>query len=212
MSKDTITKEVLETDSTVQVGKEINWVDKQCAETVYCTPDYLAKALRDYYGGEIPFDAATLASNPLEAVKFCTEKQDGLLTPWEPRTFVNPPYGEEISAWTEKIHLEAAGQREVIALLPCGARFSTNYWQWDILASELDVILFVKGRVGFLDARGEQRKQNPYDSAFYGFNVDVRRFCACMGHLGKIVIVAGVYYRPDKNPLKRRLADRYAAT
>lgn len=175
-----------------------NMADLRCQSTVYITPPKLHTPLCKYFpGGQIPLDPATEPNNPLGAKNFCTGSSedpgslgDGLVVPWVDygSVFVNPPYGKGIKDWCEKIHEETVAGCEILALLPCGARFSTRYWQDHILNSGLDVTLFVRGRVQFKrpDGSGTQG-QNPYDSQLIGFNVDIDKFVECFKHLGKVV-------------------------
>jgi len=171
--------------------------DLICKSTIYITPAKVADPVREYFGGAIPLDPATEPTNPLSATQFCagpscngTSLGDGLTTAWSDYkgTFVNPPYGKDLKHWCKKIHEEAVLGASILALLPCGARFGTKYWQEHIFNQGLDVALFVKGRVQFLrpDGSGTQG-QNPADSCIWGFNVDVARFTKCFNHLGTVI-------------------------
>lgn len=92
-----------------------------------------------------------------------------------------------IVLWALKIHTEARRGVPIIALLPCGARFGTEYWQQHILINELKAVCFVRGRIKFINgATGLPGKGNNYDSMFYGFNVDVDRFAAAFKPLGVV--------------------------
>jgi hypothetical protein len=179
-----------------QVAKK-NMTDLKCKSTVYLTPDKILVPVRKYFGGSIPLDPATEDSNPTSALNYAagpncngTSLGDGLGLSWSDYsgTFVNPPYGKILQKWCAKIHEETVLGAQILALLPCGARFATKYWQEHIFNSGLDVALFVRGRVQFLrpDGSGTQG-QNPYDSQLLGFNVDVDHFVKCFGHLGKVV-------------------------
>jgi site-specific DNA-methyltransferase (adenine-specific) len=172
--------------------------DLKCQTTIYITPPKIVDPVRSYFpGGVIPLDPATEPDNPLAALKFAagpscngTSLGDGLDICWADHegVFLNPPYGKGMKHWCAKIHEETVLGASILALLPCGARFGTRYWQDHIFNSGLDVTLFVRGRVQFLrpDGSGTQG-QNPYDSQLLGFNVDVDRFVSCFKHLGKIV-------------------------
>lgn len=166
-----------------------NFVDKSCKSTVYITPTKYLDPVRIYFGGTIPFDIATEPSNPAKADKFWTKEDDALSKDWPDEAFLNPPYGKVMKIWTDKIAMECGKGKTVIALLPCGARFSTRYWQKDILQRDLTSICFVKGRIPFLRPDGTKAKSNPYDSAFYGFNVDPEYFEECFSVLGKVTTV-----------------------
>ncbi len=167
-----------------------NWVDKQCAETVYLTPEKILEPVREYFGGAIPLDPATEKTNPTKALQFFTIEDDGLKQQWNVPTFVNPPFGKAIREFMKKIHDEAIRDkaRPILALLPCGARFSTKYWQNDALIPQLNAICFVKGRVKFLRPDGTVAKQNTYDSQIYGYNVDTNLFKFCFKHIGRILL------------------------
>lgn len=166
-----------------------NWVDKECKDTIYITPEKVLAPIRRYFGGPIPLDAATEKNNPTKALQFFTIEDNALVQTWLPPTFVNPPFGGEIVPFMKKIHEEAVRDRTrpILALLPCGARFSTKYWQAHALVPELHAICFVKGRVKFLRPDGSVAKQNPYDSQIYGYNIDIKTFNDSFKDLGKCV-------------------------
>jgi hypothetical protein len=173
---------------TGQTGEEedgTNWVDKRCGSVEWYTPTAILDPVRHYFGGPIPLDPATAADNPTGATRFFTEADDGLSRPWDWPTFVNPPYGGTMADWCQKIHAEAERGTVILALLPCGARFSTEYWQEHILHGRLTALCFHRGRVKFVGEGGE-RPGNPYDSALYGFNADPRKFARAFGPLGKV--------------------------
>lgn len=175
------------------------WVDKQCHDTEWFTPPEVLERVRQYFGGPIPFDPATTANNPTDAIRFCSLEEpcdharwlgDGLEHDWyhEAGVFLNPPYGVVFPTWCEKIAREARLQCEIVALLPCGARFSTRYWQDSILIPELDAVCFVRGRVKFLRADGARAPQNPYDSQMVGYNVRRKAFADAFSSLGRVLL------------------------
>ena len=171
------------------------------------TPEEILDPVRAYFGGYIPLDPATIATNPTKARRFFTVEDNGLAKAWSRKgTFVNPPYGDEwgMHAWTEKIHAEAAKGRTIIALLPMGSRFSTGYFQRDVLNEFVTAVCWVDHRVKFLDENGEPRYKtdddgefvlddkgrkiksgNPYDSAIWLYGGSPYRFAVRFGHLGK---------------------------
>jgi ParB family chromosome partitioning protein len=167
---------------------ETNWEDKECKIVEWYTPPAIVERVRDYFGGPIPLDPATAPHNPTGALRFFTAELDGLAQDWSGvGAFVNPPYGKVMSDWCRKVHEETAKGLPLIALLPCGARFSTAYWQDYILTGQLTAICFVRGRVAFVGPDGEEQQGNPYDSAVYGFNTDCERFARAFGPLGRCV-------------------------
>jgi hypothetical protein len=175
-----------------------NMTDLKCQSTVYITPEKILEPVRKYFGGPIPLDPATEPNNPTKALAFATEFPggdslgDGFEVCWADHagTFINPPYGRGMKDWCAKIHEETVLGATILALLPCGARFATRYWQDHIFNPGLDAELFVRGRVQFLrpDGSGTQGS-NPYDSQLLGFNVSIERFKDCFSHLGKVLSV-----------------------
>jgi len=176
--------------------KSLNLTDLQCKETVYITPNKVLDPVRAYFGGPIPLDPATQPDNPTNARQFATGNTsdpgslgDGLQICWANHdgVFVNPPYGKGMKDWCKKIYDETVLGATIIALLPCGARFGTRYWQDFIFNPGLDATLFYRGRVSFLRPDGKAAKQNPYDSQILLFNGDIERFTNEFKHLGKVV-------------------------
>jgi phage N-6-adenine-methyltransferase len=163
-------------------------VDKVARNNIWLTPEAALAPVRRYE--TIGLDPCTQPSNPVGALHFFTAADNGLERPWSGHglVYVNPPYSltakekrlklePPIRPWSRKIHAEAACGVPIVALLPCGARFSTEYWQDNILVPELVVACFWRGRIKFINGRtGKPGKGNNYDSMFYGFNVDVERF------------------------------------
>ena len=184
--------------------------DLQCKETIYLTPPRVLDPVKEYFGGQIPLDPSTQPENPTEASVFCVEPPgdhplvqlaqaagngpiclvDGLKTKWSDYdgTFTNPPYGKIIKEWCQKIHEEAVMGAEIIALLPCGPRFATKYFQAHILTECLDVTCFVSPRVKFLRPDGSGTGgSNPYDSMLMGWNVEIDKFAQCFRRLGRVM-------------------------
>lgn len=100
---------------------------------------------------------------------------NGLLIPWLPRTYCNPPYGDEIPKWVKKAHQEH--QRtldlglfgvESILLLP--ARPDTK---WFIFARKTcQVVAFWSGRLTFLGGKTSA----PFPSALFYYGLRPFKF------------------------------------
>jgi site-specific DNA-methyltransferase (adenine-specific) len=93
-------------------------------------------------------------------------EQDGLRVSWakfQPRggiTFVNPPYGHEISSWADKMASETANA--IICIVP--ARVETRWWQ--TLAKHTVAWCAIGGRLKFHDERGVETPHSaPFPSA-----------------------------------------------
>lgn len=163
-------------------------VEKKARSVEWGTPRRVLDPVDRFCGGQIGLDPATTPDNPTRARVFFTRSDDGLGRSWrEPGVvFVNPPYGggTRFQDWCRKIDAEARLGQEILALLPCGARFSTRYFQDYILSSYLEAVCFIRGRVKFIPMENQKDPGNNYDSALYGFNVNPDRFAEHFTSLG----------------------------
>lgn len=139
------------------------------ASSEWRTPPELFERCNDRWG---PFtlDAAASPENALCAPFFTTERS-AFDYPWNASNglvWMNPPYGREIKDWVyrawEQVVLDNASR--VVALLP--ARTDTRWWQ-DYCTGPLVTVHFLRGRVKFLDAQGNQQQSAPFPSAVVVF-------------------------------------------
>ena len=152
-------------------------VEKECRSVDHFTPTKVVDAVHFYFTlrgkSGILLDPATSEDNPTRAHNWYTREHDGLKHPWVSGTFVNPPYGEELRAFVDKIIEEARAGKEIVALLPT-SRSEQDYWQrlwWDVTPTG-DVQ--VRKRLAFM-TRGEDgkytpQKSNPYQSQILCYN------------------------------------------
>ena len=71
---------------------------------------------------------------------------DGLTQPWGGRVWLSPPYGKHTSAWLGRMHNHRNGIALVFARTDCA-------WFHESVA-KADAILFLRGRVKFVDGLG----------------------------------------------------------
>lgn len=88
--------------------------------------------------GGVPWIPATMA--------YC-EADNGLVMPWMGQVWLNPPYGAHTGAWLAKMHEHRNGVALVFARTDCA-------WFHDY-AAKADAILFLRGRVKFVDGLGK---------------------------------------------------------
>ena len=94
--------------------------------------------------------------------RYYTEQVNGLLRSWQgERVFMNPPYGREIPAWTQKAKREAEGACLVVGLLPSAT--DLRWWHEDIEGAA-DYV-FLRGRPSFLTS-AEGKRKNTTRTAF----------------------------------------------
>ena len=78
--------------------------------------------------------------------QYYTKDDDGLTSPWKGRVWCNPPYGKETIKWIKKMHEHRNGIAIVFA------RTDTKWYHEYV--KNADAILFLKGRVKFIDSLG----------------------------------------------------------
>jgi len=153
-----------------------------CMDKRWQTPPELLEPVRVYFGGRIPFDAATTEANPTGAKKFATERDNSLAIKWPKQVYINPPYGDDLHAFMGKTAWEAQLGNTIITLLPC-SRWEQRYWQMGLIHA--NAVCWIRKRVSFIrPATGDRVDGNPYANMFLGFNVDLAKFAASFGVVG----------------------------
>lgn len=111
-------------------------------------------------------------SSPIPCAERYTVADDGLSRSWGPAgsvAWVNPPYDRTLlPAWIDKMMTEAANGVLVVALVP--ARTGTTWWHRLLSAGARPE--YLRGRVRFLAADGQEGAPAPFDSALIWLGVD----------------------------------------
>ena len=127
------------------------------------TPDYIFKPLDKRF--KFTLDPCCTKENA-KCEKFYTIKEDGLIQDWGKEVvFVNPPYGREIGKWIKKSYDAAKNGATVVMLIP--ARTDTKAW-FDYCRIAGDII-FITGRVKFINKGQEKPASAPFPSAIVVF-------------------------------------------
>lgn len=192
----------------------INLVDIAPAQSVeWRTPPRILSAVNGYFKGPPALDPATTSDNPVGAERYYTPDSGewgGLGLDWEDKFFINPPYStigsEELALakrcgaqlfglkrvtswmqiWSAQILREVSKGFHGIALLPCGARYGTEYWQENIWSEYVTAVCWARGRVHFVDEEGQERKNTNHDSQIVLFNGNAYRFAIYFGEVGRV--------------------------
>jgi len=127
--------------------------------------------------GLIGLDPCSNPQSTVGAMKnFCFPEDNGLLLPWGGyggQTYVNPPYGRKLMAWSDKIVHEAKLLVPIVALTP--ARTDTKWCQQ--LLNACTEALFWKGRLKFIDPENPGKQQSaPFPSLVTYFGEDPKNF------------------------------------
>lgn len=134
------------------------------AYQAWTTPPELLEKLYPIVGGKFGLDPCSPThdrrSAPVRAQLYFTVQDDGLTLPWVGSTFVNPPFGRNLSKWVAKARQESEARRAapVIGLLP--ARPDTRWWHQYVVGIA-DAFL-LRGRLRFGGAGGQTA---PFPSA-----------------------------------------------
>jgi len=108
------------------------------------TPSWLFQLLDRIYCFDLDVAAGT---DNAKCERFFTEADDGLAQRWTGRVWMNPPYGDEISAWVKKAYdsVRLMDAVVVVGLLP--VRTSSGWWHEYIEGKAR--IEYVRGRLRF---------------------------------------------------------------
>lgn len=130
------------------------------------TPIAFFKMLDD----EFHFTLDVCASDTNHKVKrYFTVADDALSESWDDEVcWMNPPYGKSIGKWIEKAYNESKKGATVVCLIP--SRTDTKYWHDYVMKA--DEIRFIKGRLKFLDAQGNENMTAPFPSAVVVFEAN----------------------------------------
>lgn len=132
--------------------------------------------------GEIDLDPCSNAKGDaanVPAGEHFTMADDGLEQRWHGRVYMNPPYGDEIGAWTSRLLRAYADQEidEAIALLP--ARIDTA-WFRPLMAH---LCCMVHGRLKF----SESKDSAPFPSVIVYLGPDRENFFEYFSDIGTIM-------------------------
>lgn len=118
-------------------------------ETRWLTPPHIVDAL-----GEFDLDPCGAPGHSLARKTYLLENgDDGLRDPWFGRVWLNPPYGKEQEPFLRKLADHGCGTALIFA------RTETRVFH-ELVWQSASAVLFMKGRINFLDASGVAAKAN----------------------------------------------------
>lgn len=154
-------------------------------ETRWLTPPYLVEAL-----GKFDLDPCGAPGHELADETYLLENgQDGLVLPWRGRVWLNPPYDRKpMVQFMRRLAMHGNGTALIFA------RTETQMFH-ELVWESATAVLFLKGRVTFLDAEKKPAKANagaPSCLVAYGQeNLDAFEAAVASGALhGKIVMAS----------------------
>ena len=147
------------------------------------TPPYIVEAARKAMGG-IDCDPASCkeAQKWIKAKKYYHKDNNGLANPWEGRVFLNPPFViKEINSWINRV---CTDQNVLQACVVVNNNTETEWGQQ--LLERADYICFHKGRVKFVNQKGEVHRSGVQGSMIAGIGVN-SKFIEFFSPMGRIL-------------------------
>lgn len=146
------------------------------------TPKHIVDRVIRVFDGYISLDPCSNSSDPeaanVPALDYWTQADDGLLQPWHGSVYMNPPYGDVIGGWVERMcgAYESGEIDAAIALLP--GRIDTAWFQ---LLNRYPICC-VRGRLRFSGSENSA----PFPSVVVYLGRDINAFIAQFRDIGPI--------------------------
>ena len=146
----------------------------------YTTPDIIKAVLAVM--GSIDLDPCSNSKErpSVPAAKHYTKDDDGLAQDWVGRVYCNPPYGDEIPHWIDKLNLEYLEGRTTQAILLAPSRTDTVWFR----ALKKYPRCFMWGRVKF---NGNENGA-PFPTMLVSVGCNLAKFKSVMGKLGDVYV------------------------
>jgi hypothetical protein len=129
----------------------------------------------------IDLDPCAEHAKAVPAKRHFTIEDDGLAQTWSGRVYMNPPYGDVIDSWVEKL-LSEDGVTEAIALVP--SRTDTHWFRRFYPTNA--PVCFFDGRLKFSDSENSA----PFPSAAFYLGPRGHSFAQHFGPVGSIFMPA----------------------
>jgi phage N-6-adenine-methyltransferase len=143
--------------------------------TEWYTPEEYIDLARKVLG-DIDLDPASceIAQRTVKARKYYSKEDDGLKKPWHGRVWLNPPYSNpDMGRFVDKLLAERNAKRVKAAIL-LSHNFSDTGW-FQKAAMICQAICFTRGRIGFVNADGQEQGRGNGQCFFY-FGSDTGTF------------------------------------
>lgn len=133
---------------------------------------YTPKYIFDSFGSDLRFDmdvAAPWITSKTHTPTSCFISENSIETEWRGFVWMNPPFGGRngIIPWLNKIYTHGNG----IALTP--DRTSAPWWQK--AAKQADAILFINGKVKFINEKGETGDQPANGTCLFAYGYKAKK-------------------------------------
>ena len=144
-------------------GKSCRWRALHSSEFLcWETPPELWKSILDRLNiNQFELDPCSPRNDgPVAALQHFTERENGLVQPWNGHVWLNPPYGRALPQWIDKAIQEHQHRgASIVALVP--SRTGTQWWHRAIASGARAE--FLAGRIRFW-RDGQPGNTAPFDS------------------------------------------------
>lgn len=155
----------------------------------YTPVEYLEAARAVMDGIDLDPASCAEANKTVQAGRYYTQEENGLLHPWSGRVWCNPPYTQtrpgqsSVKAWVEKL---VASYRmglvsEAVCLVPNDTSTQWFSWLWEF------VVYFPSRRIQFHIPGKARREQPSFGTCFVYLGEQEQRFTDVLGQFGRIV-------------------------
>jgi hypothetical protein len=133
----------------------------EARQSRWLTPRFVVDALRAF-----DLDPCGAPSHVLAERTYLLENgDDGLRDPWSGRVWLNPPYGRETGLWLQRLVEHGTGTALIFARTET-VMFKKHVWP------HAHGLLFLEGRLRFLDADLQQAGIAPAPSALVAYGIE----------------------------------------
>jgi hypothetical protein len=156
---------------------------QQSLSNEHYTPARYIEAAREVLGG-IDIDPASndLAQETVRAAAYFTKDDDGLTQEWHGRVWLNPPYGDLVGQFINKLSAERAAGRAQAAICVVNAHCTDTEWFRQLWSG---CLCFTDHRINFTG--DEARSGSTHGSVFVYFGPDRGEFAQVFRQFGVCV-------------------------
>jgi phage N-6-adenine-methyltransferase len=179
-------KAIVEAAKAIREGKSPH-VAHNSGNNEWYTPAEYIEAAREVLG-TIDLDPASsdIANQTVQAKHYFTAEVDGLAHEWSGRIWMNPPYaGELIGQFTSKLMQHYDEGKIEAAIVLVNNATETKWFQE--MAQEASAVCFPRGRVRFLDPKGQPGAPLQGQALLY-FGANVDGFKAAFNQFGVVFV------------------------
>jgi hypothetical protein len=148
----------------------------------YTPGEYIAAAREAMGGIDLDPCSSDVAQQTVQAGRYYTMRENGLVQPWFGRVWVNPPYKQPwIAAFVGKLCEEWEAGHLTACIMLVNPFTSTDWFhQAEALAARL---CFTKGRIYFVNPEGDQNSPT-HGNVFFYFGQQPELFTGIFRHFG----------------------------